>query len=130
MLGDGLYSRPTSFYLKHGTYQLLGQVWFISWPDLEEGICMHQNLPYSHTGFWSKDKFRKRRTYSIACGLTMKSFWINPSSSNFPCFSQTKIIGPCEMKLPEFFRSRKLKLFPWTFIHPFSRPFLWNTLGN
>ena len=58
----------------------------------------------------------------------MKSFRIHPSSSNFPCVTQTKRIGPLEMKLHEFFRTRKLKLCPWTFFHPFFRPFLWNTL--
>ena len=62
--------------------------------------------------------------------LTMKSFWIHPSRSNFVCVTQTKRIGPLELKLHEFFRSRKLKLLPWTFVHPFFRPFLWNTSRN
>ena len=48
----------------------------------------------------------------LARGLTVKSFWINPSSSNFPCVTQTKRIGPLEMKLPEFFWTCTLKFFP------------------
>ena len=69
-------------------------------------------------------------SWTVARGLTMKSFQIHPSSSNFPCVTQTKILGPSKMKFHEFFRTRKLKLSLWTFFHPFFRLFLWNTLGN
>ena len=50
--------------------------------------------------------------WTLARGLIMKSFRIHPSSSNFPCVTQTRRIGPLEMKLHEFFRTRKLKLCP------------------
>ena len=59
-------------------------------------------------------------TWVVARGLTVKSLRINPSSSNFLCVTQTKRIRPLEMKLPEFFRTRTLKLFQWTFFTHFS----------
>ena len=61
------------------------------------------------------DQTLKTIKCTLARGLRVKSFRINPSSSNFPCVTQTKRIWPLEMKLSEFFRTHTLKLFPWTF---------------
>ena len=48
----------------------------------------------------------------LARSLTIKSFRIHHFSSNFPCVTQTKRIGPLTMKLHDFFRSRKLNNRP------------------
>ena len=94
-------------------------------PMIISACCQFQLKPAQYTLVHSN-----LLTTHVARGLTVKSFRINPSSSNFPCVTQTKRIGPLEMNLPEFFRTLTLKFFPLTFFHPFFRFFLWDTLGN
>ena len=53
-----------------------------------------------------------------ATGTPWKDFWPN-----------WRVHGTKHCQV-EFFRRRTFKLFQWTFIHPFFRPFLRNTLGN